>query len=114
MRKKAKRTAKRVAVASSAGLACGHPGLPNNLKGGKCGTCWMVADLERMAKESSAPKLRRILRALANQFRSGSMIYDTNGKSLLEWEKTLRPQANDQAHPTAAESDGGAQKGQTK
>ena len=68
-------------------LACGHPGHPNNLKVGACGTCWMVADLERMAKESSTPKLRRILRALANQFRSGNVIYDTNGKSFLEWEK---------------------------
>jgi len=82
-------------VASGDLLACGHPGLPNNLKGGACGTCWMVTDLERMAKEVSTPKLRRILRSLANQFRSGNVLYDTNGKSFLEWEKTMRPQAND-------------------
>jgi len=47
-----------------------------------------------MAKETGTPKLRRILRSLANQFRSGNVLYDTNGKSFLEWEKTLRPQAN--------------------
>ena len=73
--------------------ACGHPGLPNNLKHGNCGTCTMAAELEGMSRESSTPKLRRILRALANQFRSGNMIYDTNGKSFLEWEKTMRTQA---------------------
>ena len=88
-------------VRSGAVLACGHPGQPNNLKGGACGTCWMVTDLERMAKETSTPKLRRILRSLANQFRSGNVLYDTNGKSFLEWEKTMRPQANDGAMPRA-------------
>lgn len=93
-----------IRVASSAGLG-GHPGLPNNLKGGKCGTCWMVADLERTAKESSTPKLRRTLRALANQFRSGNVIFDTNGKTLLEWGKTLRPQANESKLSHGAKTD---------
>lgn len=68
-------------------LRCGHPGAPQNLKDGKCGTCSFIAELEGM--DALMPKLRRKLRQIARQARRGKLVYDTNGKTLLEWERLI-------------------------
>ena len=76
-------------------LACGHPAGQNNLIDGKCGTCRTAAELEDMARTSTG-KIAEILKELAKHFRLGKIVYDRNGKSMLEWEKYFnkRKQAN--------------------
>ena len=81
------------AVGFGAVLDCGHPGAPSNLIRGKCGTCKMISDWEEMAKTPNR-KVRFLCLKMANLFRSGDLIYDTLGKSFIEWEKSLSPQSN--------------------
>lgn len=92
--KKRKRAASEPQVRSSAVLECGHPGAPNNLIRGSCGTCKIAADWEKAAKTAD-PDAKSLMLKLADLFRKGKVIYDTNGKNLLEWQKTLSPQSND-------------------
>lgn len=75
-------------------LECGHPGLPNNLKDGKCGTCQCAAEWDELAKETKDVDLKALTLKIANCFRSGSMVYDTNGKTLMEIEEASRPHSN--------------------
>jgi len=77
-------------------LACGHPAGQNNLINGKCGTCLTASELEEMADRNN-DAIAKPCRALAKIFREGEIVYDRNGKSLLEWEKYFnkRKQAND-------------------
>ena len=79
-------------------LACGHPAGQNNLVNGKCGTCLSASELEEMA-DRNKDETSEILRSLAKIFREGKVVYDRNGRSLLEWEKYFnkKKQANDQA-----------------
>jgi len=88
-----------MAVVSSAVLACGHPAGQNNLIGGKCGTCLTATELEEMADRND-DAIAKACRALAKIFREGKVVYDRNGKSMLEWEKffkTSKPQANEKS-----------------
>lgn len=89
----------------SAVLECGHPGRPSNLIGGQCGTCKLAADWERLSKESDTPNLKKLAAEIAAHFRSGNMIYDTKGKTLLEIEAACRPHSNDQAQRSALEGE---------
>lgn len=75
-------------------LECGHPGAPNNLVDGKCGTCNVMKQMETLA-EAAHPKIKPLLLQLAAMFRKGDIVYDTDGKSLLEWEEANTPQSND-------------------
>lgn len=71
-------------------LPCGHPNKPRHLIGGKCGTCDMALSLLEETK-SMPPKGRKAARHLAKLMLDGFLLYDTRGKSLLEWEAKLRP-----------------------
>lgn len=42
--------------------------------------------------------LKSLTLKIANCFRNGTMIYDKNGKTLMEIEEASRPHSNDQAH----------------
>ncbi|MGC3961308.1 MAG: hypothetical protein QM813_26295 [Verrucomicrobiota bacterium] len=75
-------------------LECGHPGLPNNLKDGKCGTCQVASEFDELAKLNSNSAMKRICRRLAKYFRSGEVVYDANGKTLEQWSEALRPHSN--------------------
>lgn len=80
-------------------LECGHPGLPNNLIDGKCGTCLRANEWEELAKETKDKALKEATLKIANCFRSGMIVYDKNGKSLLEIEAASRPHSNAQGEP---------------
>ena len=82
----------------SAVLDCGHPGAPENLIRGKCGTCKTVADWERMAKTSDQ-KIKALCLKMAEFFRKGNIVYDRTGKNLIELEKMLRQQSNAKLTP---------------
>lgn len=72
-------------------LACGHPGKPENLIKGKCGTCAMIKDWQKVLKDTGEhPAMKKAVRSLIASFRSGDMVYDRNGKTILEWEKELQ------------------------
>jgi len=81
-------------LAAATFLECGHPGLPNNLKDGKCGTCQCADEWDELAKETRNPKLKKITLKISKMFREGKMIYDRDGQTILEWEKTWRPHSN--------------------
>jgi hypothetical protein len=61
---------------------CNHPKEPNNLIDGKCGTCAMVKQWRGIKDKLLRPHALGIAKA----FESGELIYDTKGKSLLDWE----------------------------
>lgn len=78
-------------VGSSAVLACGHPGLPENMIEGKCGTCQLAAEFENLSKHDNR-KFAECCIKIAKMFRSGDILYDRRaGKSLIEWEIFLKP-----------------------
>lgn len=79
-------------------LECGHRNLPNNLKDGKCGTCWLIKEIDAIA--DTFPGLRDKTDKLIEAFRGGDVWYDTNGKTLVEWERMLRPHSNGEAQAT--------------
>lgn len=58
----------------------------------------MAADWEQMAVTPDR-KVRALCLQMAKRFRSGDVIYDTNGKTLIEWEKALSPHSNEKAEP---------------
>jgi hypothetical protein len=66
---------------------CNHPKESFNLINGECGTCRMAKEFENTAKEFPDDSVSKILLGLAGLFKSGKIIYDTRGKSLLEWDK---------------------------
>lgn len=71
-------------------LECGHPGLPSNLKNGRCGTCQCADEFEQLSKTTIAPALKTLMAKLAAQFRSGAVVYDTGGQTLLEMTEAAR------------------------
>jgi hypothetical protein len=81
-------------LAEAALLECGHPGLPNNLIDGKCGTCQMASEWDELAKQTPDLDLKSLTMKIANCFRNGSMVYDKNGKTLMEIEEASRPHSN--------------------
>lgn len=71
-------------------MKCNHPKKPNNLIDGKCGTC-ITAKYWRSIKDKP---LRPHALKIAKAFECGDMIYDTEGKSLLEIEKEIEKEIN--------------------
>lgn len=87
-------------LASVSLLACGHPGAPENLIEGKCGTCQLADEFENLSKHEDK-KLAEACGKIAEMFRSGKAVYDRKaGKNLLEWEaffKPVNPKANEKS-----------------
>ncbi len=88
-------------VASSVWLECGHPGEASNLIDGECGTCKNAEECETLAAKTEHEDFRECLTALAKLWRDGSMIYDTNGKNLLQWEQDFKEHSSDQGEGRA-------------
>lgn len=65
-------------------LECGHPGGPSNLVDGKCGTCACANKWDEVADLTESPVVKSAAKSIANSFRKGSMIFDTNGKTIIE------------------------------
>lgn len=68
-------------------LDCGHPAGSNNLHFGECGTCFLAREFEAIARTD--PSIKASALGIAKFIRSGAIVYDTRGKSLLDWEKML-------------------------
>lgn len=85
-------------VHSSARLECGHPGLPNNLRDGKCGTCQCANEFDELSKAETDPDLKVITAKIAEMFRNGNAVYDANGTTLWELSEASRPHSNDGTH----------------
>jgi len=66
-------------------LKCGHPGEPENLVNGKCGTCLLADDWQRAAGSwKDDAKMRKLCLKMAALCRVGVIIYDTRGATLNE------------------------------
>jgi hypothetical protein len=70
-------------------LSCGHPDSPNHLIDGKCGTCKKALEFEELASMDDGP-WSKSLRAIAEMFRAGDILFDANGKTLMEWDKEFK------------------------
>jgi hypothetical protein len=70
-------------------LSCGHPDSPNHLIDGKCGTCETAKSLEELSASVGGILRERTLN-VAKLFRSGQVLFDRTGKTLIEWEKEFK------------------------
>lgn len=70
-------------------LACGHPSGVDPLVNSKCGTCRMAALLEKRAKHNTG-KIAEACALLAKCLRSGDIVVDKRGATLLEWAQKLK------------------------
>lgn len=62
-------------------LPCGHPGEPNNLIDGKCGTCFKADEWKRRADTFVTSAAKEVALTVANNFRCGKLTYDSSGPS---------------------------------
>ena len=70
----------------------GHPLKKNNLKEGKCGTCDLIANFKDMERHLGKidNKLSKTLLDIIVMLEGGHIVYDRNGKTLMEWENELK------------------------
>jgi hypothetical protein len=54
----------------------------------------VASEFDELAKLDSNDAMKSICRKLAKYFRSGSVVYDTNGKTMAQWSEALRPHSN--------------------